>query len=80
MSIPSSLQKSIDVLQQENNQLTINSYISSYTSYDNIKNPLNFKSWWNTLISSTDAPYHIRVQIYEVALSHLPASYKLWYN
>ena len=80
MSISSSLQKSIDVLQQENNQLTINSYISSYTSYDNIKNPLNFKSWWNTLISSTDAPYHIRVQIYEVALSHLPASYKLWYN
>ena len=62
------------------NLLSLNEQISQYTNYDNIQNPLNFKSWWNTLLGSSEAPYNIRVRLYETALSYLPASYKLWYN
>ena len=54
--------------------------ISEYTNYDNIQNPYNFKSWWDTLSSSREAPFSIRKKIYQVALHYLPGSYKLWYN
>ena len=71
---------SIEEKIKERNLLSLNEQISEYTNYDNIQNPLNFKSWWNTLLGASDAPYHIRVKLYETALSYLPASYKLWYN
>ena len=71
---------SLEKLKQEHILLTINENISDYTSYDNIKNPYNFKSWWNTIASSTDAPYETRTQIYEAALHYLPASYKIWFH
>lgn len=67
-------------LKQEHLLLTISENISEYTSYDNIKNPYNFKSWWNTISASTDAPYEARVKIFEAALHYLPASYKIWFN
>ena len=54
--------------------------ISEYTNYDNIQNPYNFKSWWDTLSSSKEAPFSIRKKIYQVSLHYLPGSYKLWYN
>jgi pre-mRNA-splicing factor SYF1 len=54
--------------------------ISEYTNYDNIQNPYNFKSWWDTLSSSKEAPFSIRKKIYLVSLHYLPGSYKLWYN
>ena len=54
--------------------------ISEYTNYDNIQNPYNFKSWWDTLSSSREAPFSIRKKIYQVSLHYLPGSYKLWYN
>ena len=54
--------------------------ISEYTNYDNIQNPYNFKSWWDTLLSSKEAPFSIRKKIYQVSLHYLPGSYKLWYN
>jgi hypothetical protein len=54
--------------------------LEEYTDYDNIKNPFNFRSWWNTLIAASDAPYSIRTKIYEKAVSYLPGSYKLWYH
>ena len=54
--------------------------ISEYTNYDNIQNPYNFKSWWDTLSSSKEAPFSIRRKIYQVSLNYLPGSYKLWYN
>ena len=67
-------------LKQEHLLLTISENISEYTSYDNIKNPYNFKSWWNTISASTDAPYEARIKIFEAALHYLPASYKIWFN
>ena len=54
--------------------------ISEYTNYDNIQNPYNFKSWWDTLSSSREAPFSIRKKIFQVSLHYLPGSYKLWYN
>ena len=54
--------------------------ISEYTNYDNIQNPYNFKSWWDTLSSSKEAPFSIRKKIYQVSLHYLPGSYKLWYH
>ena len=54
--------------------------ISEYTNYDNIQNPYNFKSWWDTLSSSKEAPFSIRKKIYQVSLHYLPGSYKLWFN
>ena len=54
--------------------------ISEYTNYDNIQNPYNFKSWWDTLSSSKEAPFSIRKKIYLVSLHYLPGSYKLWFN
>ena len=33
--------------------------ISEYTNYDNIQNPYNFKSWWDTLSSSKEAPFQL---------------------
>ena len=54
--------------------------ISEYTNYDNIQNPYNFKSWWDTLSSSKEAPFSIRKKIYQVSLHYLPGSYKIWYN
>ena len=54
--------------------------ISEYTNYDNIQNPYNFKSWWDTLSSSKEAPFSIRKKIYQVSLYYLPGSYKLWYH
>ena len=54
--------------------------ISEYTNYDNIQNPYNFKSWWDTLSSSKEAPMSIRRKIYQVSLHYLPGSYKLWYH
>ena len=54
--------------------------ISEYTNYDNIQNPYNFKSWWDTLSSSKEAPFSIRKKIYLISLHYLPGSYKLWYN
>ena len=54
--------------------------ISEYTNYDNIQNPYNFKSWWDTLSSSKEAPFSIRKKIYLVSLHYLPGSYKLWYH
>ena len=53
--------------------------ISEYTNYDNIQNPYNFKSWWDTLSSSKEAPFSIRKKIYQVSLHYLPGSYKIWY-
>ena len=53
--------------------------ISEYTNYDNIQNPYNFKSWWDTLSSSKEAPFSIRKKIYQVALHYLPGSYKIWF-
>ena len=41
---------SIEEKIKERNLLSLNEQISEYTNYDNIQNPLNFKSWWNTLI------------------------------
>ena len=54
--------------------------ISEYTNYDNIQNPYNFKSWWDTLSTSKEAPFSIRKKIYQVSLHYLPGSYKLWYH
>ena len=54
--------------------------VSEYTNYDNIQNPYNFKSWWDTLSSSKEAPFSIRKKIYQVSLHYLPGSYKLWYH
>ena len=54
--------------------------ISEYTNYDNIQNPYNFKSWWDTLSSSKEAPFSIRKKIYQVSLHYLPGSYKIWFN
>ena len=54
--------------------------ISEYTNYDNIQNPYNFKSWWDTLSSSKEAPHSIRKKLYLISLHYLPNSYKLWYN
>ena len=54
--------------------------ISEYTNYDNIQNPYNFKSWWDTLSSSKEAPFSIRKKIYQISLHYLPGSYKLWYH
>ena len=54
--------------------------ISEYTNYDNIQNPYNFKSWWDTLSSSKEAPFSIRKKIYQVSLHYLPGSYKIWYH
>ena len=54
--------------------------ISDYTNYDNIQNPYNFKSWWDTLSSSREAPFSIRKKIYQVALHYIPISYKIWYH
>ena len=53
--------------------------ISEYTNYDNIQNPYNFKSWWDTLSSSKEAPFSIRKKIYQVSLHYIPGSYKIWY-
>ena len=53
--------------------------ISEYTNYDNIQNPYNFKSWWDTLSSSKEAPFSIRKKIYQVSLHYLPGSYKIWF-
>ena len=54
--------------------------IGEYTNYDNIQNPYNFKSWWDTLSSSKEAPFSIRKKIYQVSLHYLPGSYKIWYH
>ena len=73
-------QESTNSLITQKNLLLLSSKISMYTNYDNIKNPNNFKSWWNTLITSKDAPYLIRAQLYENSLKFFPFSYKLWFN
>ena len=42
------------------------------------QNPYSQRSWWNC-ISAQDS-LSSRCRIYEQSLSHLPGSYKLWYN
>ena len=38
--------------------------------YDNIKNPFNFRSWWNTLIAASDAPYAVLITLSRLELKY----------
>lgn len=45
-----------------------------------IVNVYNFRSWWNAILAVPKGSFESRASIYIRALSHLPGSYKLWYN
>lgn len=45
-----------------------------------IVNIYNFRSWWNAILAVPASSFESRAAIYIRALSHLPGSYKLWYN
>jgi len=45
-----------------------------------IVNVYNFRSWWNAILAVPINCFEARASLYIRALSHLPGSYKLWYN
>lgn len=45
-----------------------------------IVNVYNFRSWLNAILAVPKGSFESRASIYIRALSHLPGSYKLWYN
>ena len=45
-----------------------------------IVNVYNFRSWWNAILAVPINSFESRASIYIRALSHLPGSYKLWFN
>lgn len=45
-----------------------------------IVNVYNFRSWWNAILAVPSSSFESRASIYIRALSHLPGSYKLWFN
>ena len=47
---------------------------------DDITNPYNLRSWWNSIQALEPEDYNERAKLYHRALFFLPGSYKLWYN
>jgi hypothetical protein len=45
-----------------------------------IVNVFNFRSWWNAILAVPSNCFEARASLYIRALTHLPGSYKLWYN
>ena len=45
-----------------------------------VNNTYSFRGWWNAILAIPIDRYEQRASVYQRALSHLPGSYKLWFN
>lgn len=45
-----------------------------------VQTAYNFRGWWNAILAIPVDRYEQRAKVYQRALSHLPGSYKLWFN
>ena len=45
-----------------------------------VQNAYNFRGWWNAILAIPVDRYEQRASVYQRALTHLPGSYKLWFN
>lgn len=45
-----------------------------------VNNTYSFRGWWNAILAIPIDRYEQRASVYQRALTHIPGSYKLWYN
>jgi pre-mRNA-splicing factor SYF1 len=45
-----------------------------------VNNTYSFRGWWNAILAIPIDRYEQRASVYQRALTHIPGSYKLWFN